>query len=240
MKSDGSDLKRLTQNKFNDTWPCFSADHKMIYFQSDRDGNREIYSMNSDGSSVARITNDPGNDGAPACSPDGKKILFTSTRAGNSELYLMNTDGTDTMRLTHTEHSEFNPQWAPNGGMIVYYYEKGDHKDQVYVCNADGTGAFKISDDSLNNIYPGFSPDGSEVIFQSDINEKTKVNVVDLLDQSKKEVISSGGFYNRFSPDGKYLAYISGKWPESEIYISKVDGSDKKKINLKEKILKLN
>jgi len=236
---DGSDLKKLTNNKFNDVWPCFTPDDRVIYFQSDRDGNPEIYRMENDGSVAARVTDNPGLDGSPAVSPDGRKILFTSARAGNSEIYLMNIDGTDTVQLTNTEFKELNPQWSPDGGMIVYYYEKGDHKDQVYVCNADGTGAIKVSEDSMNNIYPGFFSDGSKVIYQSNIDKEKKVNLVELMDRFNKKVIPAGGFYNRFSPDGKHLAYISGSWPESDIYISKVDGSEGKKINLKEKILKL-
>ena len=52
MKLDGSDFKKVTWNNFNDMWPSFSQDDKSIYFQSDREGNQEIYCMDIDGSNV--------------------------------------------------------------------------------------------------------------------------------------------------------------------------------------------
>ena len=54
-----------------------------IAFQSQRDGNREIYVMNPDGTNQTRVTNDSADDQAPKISPDGSKIVFTSDRDGD-------------------------------------------------------------------------------------------------------------------------------------------------------------
>lgn len=40
-----------------------------IVFQSERDGNSEIYSMNADGSDVTRLTDHAAYDGLPAYGP---------------------------------------------------------------------------------------------------------------------------------------------------------------------------
>jgi len=45
--------------------PEWSPDGSKIAFQSDRDGDTEIYTMNADGSSQTRLTNSPGNDLVP-------------------------------------------------------------------------------------------------------------------------------------------------------------------------------
>ena len=37
-------------------------------------------------------------------------------------------------------------------------------------------------------------------------------------------------FFARFSPDGKKIAYISGKFPQTAIYIANADGSNQVKI----------
>jgi dipeptidyl aminopeptidase/acylaminoacyl peptidase len=71
-----------------------------IAFQSNRDGNNEIYIMNGDGSGLTNLTNNPADDSVPAWSPDGKKIAFSSNRDGNIEIYLMNADGSSPTRLT--------------------------------------------------------------------------------------------------------------------------------------------
>ncbi|HZE63172.1 MAG TPA: hypothetical protein VE056_04800, partial [Pyrinomonadaceae bacterium] len=51
-----------------------------IAFTSNRDGSRQIYSMNTDGSGLVRLTNNSYNDDHPRWSPNGTKILFQSDR----------------------------------------------------------------------------------------------------------------------------------------------------------------
>jgi Tol biopolymer transport system component len=52
----------LTQNIATDDVPRWSADGSRIAFQTDRDGNQEVYVMNANGSSPMNLTQDPGND----------------------------------------------------------------------------------------------------------------------------------------------------------------------------------
>ena len=52
-----------------DESPAWSPDGRQIVFQSDRDGNFEIYVMNSDGSGQQRLTNDWGGDYWPVWRP---------------------------------------------------------------------------------------------------------------------------------------------------------------------------
>lgn len=70
-----------------------ASDPGRIAFQSDRDGNLEIYSMAPDGTDVRRLTDSPGADSAPAISPDGRTIAFVSTRGGDADVWVMAADG---------------------------------------------------------------------------------------------------------------------------------------------------
>ena len=65
-----------------------------IAFQSERDGNLEIYLVNADGTFLSRLTNNPAVDVFPAWSPAGDQLLFTSDRNGNPDIYRVNADGT--------------------------------------------------------------------------------------------------------------------------------------------------
>jgi TolB protein len=82
-----------------------------IAFDSNRDGNYEIYVMNADGSGVRQVTTGGGAD--PAWSPDGTKIAFESDRDGNFEIYVMNSDGSDLRRLTTSPGDDLHPAWRP-------------------------------------------------------------------------------------------------------------------------------
>ena len=78
MNSDGSNQTAITQDLANDLNPSWSPDDK-IAFQSDRDGNFEIYSTDLDGMNPLNITNDLAMDIEPDWSPDGSKLVFTSS-----------------------------------------------------------------------------------------------------------------------------------------------------------------
>ena len=54
--------QNLSNNNGNDWNPRFDSNSRKIVFQSDRDGNWEIYSMNLNGSNQLNITNHPSTD----------------------------------------------------------------------------------------------------------------------------------------------------------------------------------
>lgn len=107
--------RRLTFAEGNDLAPIFSPDGKRIVFESNRDGNSEIYVMNVDGSNQRNLSNSPStNDQGPVWSPDGKQILFYSGRAGNWDLFLVSSDGRNLVNLTNTpDIDEQEPSWRP-------------------------------------------------------------------------------------------------------------------------------
>ena len=82
-----------------------------IVFQSDRDGNFEIYIMDVDGDNQRRLTNNSGDDWAPAWSPDGQRVVFFSNRDGNFEIYVMDVDGKNLRKLTNIPAWDGEPDW---------------------------------------------------------------------------------------------------------------------------------
>jgi Tol biopolymer transport system component len=91
--------------------PSWSPDGT-IAFQSNRDGNSEIYITDANGSVQTRLTNNAAEDVDPEVSPDGLKIVFASNRGGDSELYIMNIDGTGVTQLTdNAGSSDSSPDW---------------------------------------------------------------------------------------------------------------------------------
>lgn len=66
MKVDGSEKRNLTvDHSGSDSYPYPSPDGRWIAFNSDRDGNDEIYVMRTDGTDLTRVTFDDATDLAP-------------------------------------------------------------------------------------------------------------------------------------------------------------------------------
>src|SRR2546426_407431 len=99
---------------------AFPGVNGKIAFDSNRDGNEEIYVINPDGTGETRLTNNPASDFSPTWSPDGTKIAFVSFRDGFSAIYIMNADGTGQTRITNNPEGDSEPDWSPNGTKIAF------------------------------------------------------------------------------------------------------------------------
>lgn len=56
MDSSGQNVRRLTNSPGFDRSPSFTTDGTKIIFSTERDGNKEIYSMAVDGTGATRLT----------------------------------------------------------------------------------------------------------------------------------------------------------------------------------------
>lgn len=88
-----------------------------IVFDSERDGNREIYTMNDDGSSMRRVTNNPAVDFRPLWAPDRRTIVFrrgirTPENEPVSYVIRINPDGSNQQALTNDDEARSAP--SPN------------------------------------------------------------------------------------------------------------------------------
>ncbi len=59
IKTDGTDMVRLTQHPAYDIQPAWTPDGAWLTFTSNRDGDWDLYAVHADGSALARVTDDP-------------------------------------------------------------------------------------------------------------------------------------------------------------------------------------
>ena len=89
MNADGSDVKRITNNPFNDRNPDWSPDGKNIVFTSDRNGIVNLYTVDIEEMTLKPLTNLLTGASSTSWSPDGTKIAFTCFEEGGWDIYLV-------------------------------------------------------------------------------------------------------------------------------------------------------
>jgi dipeptidyl aminopeptidase/acylaminoacyl peptidase len=98
-----------------DSAPAWSPDGNRIAFESNLDGDMEIFVMNADGSDVRQITHNTIHDEGPAWSPDGRRLAFTSGPDNlHGDIWVMNADGSDARQLTTWPGPDESPDWGVN------------------------------------------------------------------------------------------------------------------------------
>ena len=223
MNSDGSDVRRLTQDPANDEMPAVSPDGSRIAFRSDRTGNAEIFVMNSDGSDPRQLTHDAGYDIHPSWTPDGSEIVFNSTRDSKNkeepevfEIYAVRPDGSGLRRITTDGAVSTFASVSPDGKRLVYRKIVAGNSE-IFVANRDGTGQVNLTRHEAFDGWPAWSPDGKQIVFASNRAGAPEVYEIYLMNSDGSNVRPLSDFRVRstapvFSPDGKSIVFTrSGK-----------------------------
>lgn len=208
-------------------WEAESPFEGTILFQSDADGDDEIYALTKDG--IRKLTDNGWSDQYPRWSPDGTRIAFSANPKGNFGVFAMNPDGTGIEVLVDTPADETEPAWRPDGSGLAF--TRGDEE----------SWAIDFATRAESRLVPGFSrthgilnfsPAAPLAAFTGKRTMGWDVFGVDLA-SGRVTPLTSGGksCRPRFSPDGRTLAYvshISDGW--GDVWTMKPDGSAKTRV----------
>ena len=180
-----------------------------LAFQSDREGNWDIYLIEPNGSSLLRLTTAESADLNPAWAPDGEHIVFSSERTGGGDIYTMEANGKRIRRLTDDPAYEGAPDWSPDGKWIVFEGERHGPAEIYRVEVATGE-VQRITNSPTRKLGPAFSPDGDYIAYMERAVKGWRVVVLDW-EKGVTTKVSGGGGACRptWSPSGDFLAYVS-------------------------------
>lgn len=198
-----------------------------IVFDSDKDGNWEIYAINPDGAGQERLTNNTSSDYLPAFSPDGARIAFASNRDGNDEIYVMNADGSNQTRLIDNGATDSYPAFSPDGSRIAFASNR-DGNWEIYVMNADGTGQTRLTSIAAEDSSPSWSRDGTRIAFTSDRDGGfPQIYVMNANGSVPTRLTNNAGWDQKpaWSPDGSKIVFNSIRAGNTGLYSMNADGS---------------
>lgn len=177
----------------------------MIAFESDRDGNSEIYMMGPDGKDPVNLTNNPSEDNQPAISADGSQIAFISNRETETcvgqSLYIMNADGGDLRQLSNCIWAN-SPNWSTDGEWITFSAD-GD----IFIVRSDGAeDPINLTNSPDEEGYPVISPDNQKIAFLSGGSQNWNVFTMNLDGSDRQQLTTKGGEIGiDWSEDGRIV-----------------------------------
>jgi len=184
-------------------------------------------------------------------SPDGRYIVYdypSKEDSENRDIFLLATDGSREIPLVQHPADDFSPLWMPDGKGVVFFSDRSGTVGLWAIWVADGKpqGSPMLVKQDIGKVYPlGFTRNGS--FYYGIVRTKTDVYTATLDPATGKvspPTLATQHFVglNRspaWSPDGKYLAYVSKPRPklfDNAIFIRSLVTGEEKEISLKLKL----
>lgn len=165
--------------------------------------------------------------------------------AGQVGLFIAASDGSNEHPLLASADTDYDPVWAPDGSSIVFTSER-DGSAELYRVKPNGSGLERLTNNPAYDDQAAFSPDGKQLVFVTTRDGgHPALWIMDLATRRAKLLTfgSGGNFRPSWSPDGKWIAFSSGRgnpfpfshgrWERlqlADIYVIAPDGSGLKKI----------
>ena len=168
-----SDGERITSGTEIITSFSVSPDGEWIAFDSNLNGNQDIFKMRLDGSERTQLTSDPGDDflESEGWSPDMTEIAFVGGRNGVVGARLVSADGTQDVGLLAEDDWGIwkKSAWSPTGLELSLSSVKSGRRE-IWITSRDRVGGEWGEPAQLTDSGCGFyggvdwSPDGSKIV----------------------------------------------------------------------------
>ena len=227
VTSDGSPLLEVVRN----TIPGFvdyaiSADGTLAYVPAEESAGRILVWVERDGTERL-VTEEKRNFTAPRVAPDGKRLALSILGDdGSRNVWIYDIEGDSFSRLTFQGQENGPMIWTPDGKWITFRSIKENAAaGDLYRKLADGSGPTeRLTTNQYNQIPDSWAPDGSVLAFREQRPGTNRdIWILPMEGDRKPELLISSPLLDccaRFSPDGKWLAYVSNETGQHHVYVT--------------------
>jgi Tol biopolymer transport system component len=196
---------------------------------------RQLAWFDARGSQLETV-GEPGDLSAFHPSPDGRSVAITVGTTGTfDDIWILEVTRGLRTRFTFGQGTHRNPVWSPDGRSLVFASSRSGHLD-IYRKSVDGAvGSEELlyADERAKQPW-SWSPDGKHLLFTA-TDPKTKQDLLILpMTGDRKPVAFAQTEFSEaqgvFSPDGRWIAYVSDESGTAEIYAAPFPGPGGKRL----------
>jgi Tol biopolymer transport system component len=166
-RTDGSEIRQLTNDSEKDRAPTWSRDGKLLYFYSQRGDRYEAWSIRPDGSGLRQVSRTSGPSmWYPRMTPDGRALLEFNN--DGSYLLPLNADGTTTRvealpPMPDPKKHFVSPSASPDGKWLAGTTGQVEGGSPgLWIYSFDSKRYEQLAD---RGFYPQWMPDGKRLLF---------------------------------------------------------------------------
>lgn len=172
---DGSNLKRLTNNKYYDAEVCYSPDGTKILFGRQIDYKMDLWLMDADGTNERQVTfTDDWQEGGAFIMPDNETILYRAWKkedegksSKDMQIFTIKTDGSEFKQITFESGTHWAPYPSPDGKYFAYVKILPPHNFEIFLRNLETGEEMQLTYNEYFDGFPCISHDGKTLSFSS-------------------------------------------------------------------------